>query len=44
MTLIEICFYFLLCILVFKEAKGGSLVTIKNIQIGSFRSNLPKLQ
>jgi hypothetical protein len=37
MTFIDIGFYLPLFILVFKVANGGSLVTIKNIQIGSFR-------
>ena len=37
MTFIDIGFYLPICILVLKVAKGGSLVTIKNIRIGSFR-------
>ena len=38
MTFIDIGFYLPLCILVLKVVRGGSLVTIKNIRIGYFRT------
>lgn len=38
MTFIDIGFYLPMFILAFKAVKGGSLITIKNIRIDSFRT------